>query len=139
MKDPNNPCLFCDIKKSGCAHENELAYASYDSYPVSEHHCLVIPKRHINNYFDLFNRVAANEIDLDIMENFLKVLKKIEDGEIDQHDGSVEIGKLLKTLYIDSALKRGDNLDKKYNAEKKEVPKQETKNISWKQYKQKYT
>ena len=43
MKDPNNPCLFCDVKKSGCAHENDLAYASYDSYPVSEHHCLIIP------------------------------------------------------------------------------------------------
>ena len=49
MKDPNNPCLFCDIKKSGCAHENELAYASYDSYPVTEHHCLIIPKRHIKD------------------------------------------------------------------------------------------
>ena len=47
MKDPNNPCLFCNVKKSGCTHENELAYASYDSYPVSEHHCLIIPKRHI--------------------------------------------------------------------------------------------
>ena len=42
-----------------------------------------------NNYFDLFNRVASNEIDLEIMENFLKVLKKIEDGNIDQHEGSV--------------------------------------------------
>ena len=55
MIDPNNPCLFCYIKKSGNAHENQLAYASYDSYPVSEHHCLVIPKRHIKNYIDLTN------------------------------------------------------------------------------------
>ena len=64
MKDPNNPCLFCDIKKSGCAHENELAYASYDSYPVSEHHCLVIPKRHIKDYFDLTNEelLACNNL-----------------------------------------------------------------------------
>jgi len=53
MRDPNNPCLFCNIKESELAHHNELAYASYDSYPVSENHCLVIPKRHINNYFDL--------------------------------------------------------------------------------------
>ena len=51
MKDPNNPCLFCNVKKSGCAHENELAYASYDSYPVTEHHCLIIPKRHIVCFF----------------------------------------------------------------------------------------
>ena len=64
MKDPNNPCLFCNIEKSGCAHENELAYASYDSYPVTEHHCLIIPKRHIKNYFDLSNKelVACNDL-----------------------------------------------------------------------------
>ena len=53
MRDPNNPCLFCDVSKSGCDHENDLAYASYDSYPVSDYHCLIIPKRHIKNYFDL--------------------------------------------------------------------------------------
>ena len=47
MRDPNNPCLFCNINESGVAHENELAYASYDSYPVSKDHCLIIPKRHI--------------------------------------------------------------------------------------------
>ena len=53
MRDPNNPCLFCNVSESGCAHENVLAYASYDSYPVSEHHCLIIPKRHIKDYFEL--------------------------------------------------------------------------------------
>jgi len=64
MKDPNNPCLFCNIEKSGCAHENELAYASYDSYPVTEHHCLIIPKRHIKDYFELNNKelVACNDL-----------------------------------------------------------------------------
>ena len=70
MKDPNNPCLFCNVKKSGFAHENELAYASYDSYPVSEHHCLIIPKRHIKDYFDLSNDelVACNDL--------IKIVKK---------------------------------------------------------------
>ena len=70
MKDPNNPCLFCDVKKSGYAHENDLAYASYDSYPVSEHHCLIIPKRHIKDYFDLSNDelIACNDL--------IKVVKK---------------------------------------------------------------
>ena len=53
MKDPNNPCLFCNIKESECVHENKLAYASYDSFPVSDFHCLIIPKRHIKDYFDL--------------------------------------------------------------------------------------
>ena len=64
MKDPNNPCLFCNIEKSGCAYENELAYASYDSFPVTEHHCLIIPKRHIKDYFDLSNEelLACNDL-----------------------------------------------------------------------------
>tara|TARA_B100000614_G_scaffold181407_1_gene162169 strand:+ start:250 stop:648 length:399 start_codon:yes stop_codon:yes gene_type:complete len=53
MEDPNNPCLFCNVKKSGCAYENKLAYASFDTYPVSKYHCLIIPKRHIKDYFDL--------------------------------------------------------------------------------------
>ena len=64
MRDPNNPCLFCNIKESGVAHENNLAYVSYDSYPVSEDHCLIIPKRHIKNYFDLSNDelIACNDL-----------------------------------------------------------------------------
>ena len=64
MRDLNNPCLFCDSKKSGIAHENDLAYASYDSYPVSDHHCLIIPKRHIKDYFDMTNDelIACNDL-----------------------------------------------------------------------------
>ena len=80
MKDPNNPCLFCNIKKTGLAYENDLAYASYDSYPVSEHHCLIIPKRHIKDYFDLSNDelIACNDL--------IKVVKK----EITNKDPSVK-------------------------------------------------
>ena len=64
MRDPNNPCLFCNISESGSAHENKFAYASYDSYPVSKHHCLIIPKRHIKDYFDLSNEelIACNDL-----------------------------------------------------------------------------
>ena len=64
MRDPNNPCLFCNIKESGIADENTLAYASYDTYPVSELHCLIIPKRHAKNYFELTNNevIACNDL-----------------------------------------------------------------------------
>ncbi|WP_440680421.1 HIT family protein [Candidatus Pelagibacter sp. HIMB1623] len=75
MRDPNNPCLFCDSKKSGIAHENDLAYASYDSYPVSDHHCLIIPKRHIKDYFDMTNDelIACNDL-MQIIKN--EILEK---------------------------------------------------------------
>ena len=80
LKDPNNPCLFCNSKKSGVAYENKLAYASYDTYPVSDLHCLIIPKRHINNYFDLSDEelIACN--------NLIKVVKR----EIVEKDKTVE-------------------------------------------------
>ena len=55
MLDPNKPCLFCNSNQSGLAAENEFAYASYDTYPVSKFHCLIIPKRHTKDYFDLNN------------------------------------------------------------------------------------
>ena len=53
IRDPNNPCLFCNAKESGIAVENEFAYAIYDSYPVSDFHCLIIPKRHVKDYFEM--------------------------------------------------------------------------------------
>ena len=64
MRDPNDPCLFCNIKESGLADENILAYASYDTYPVSKLHCLIIPKRHVKNFFELTNDevIACNEL-----------------------------------------------------------------------------
>ena len=41
-----------------------MAFSEFDSYPVSKFHVLIIPKRHIKNYFELSNDelVACNEI-----------------------------------------------------------------------------
>ena len=64
MRDPNNPCLFCNYKESGCVNENDLAYSSYDTYPVSDLHYLIIPKRHVQDYFELSDDevIACNEL-----------------------------------------------------------------------------
>ena len=53
MSNPNNPCIFCKIDKKNVIFENDYAYASYDSYPVSKFHSLIIPKRHISDFFEL--------------------------------------------------------------------------------------
>jgi hypothetical protein len=59
----------------------------------------------------------------------------IEEEKVDQHEGSVLVGKLLKELYIDSALKTSENLDKIYDESKPEM--NHGKEISWKNWKQK--
>ena len=53
MRDPNNPCLFCNVPTSEFVFENNLTFSTFDSYPVSKHHALIIPKRHVENYFDM--------------------------------------------------------------------------------------
>ena len=75
MKDPNNPCIFCKIRKEELQFENKLAYSSRDSYPVSEFHSLIVPKRHVETYFELTNEEiqACNEL---IMETKVKILKQ---------------------------------------------------------------
>jgi hypothetical protein len=84
-------------------------------------------------YTDIYNKVRKSEIDLNIFYQFLNVLSKIENGEIDQHEGSFEVGTLLKKIYIDSALKRAEKLDQSEKEVTKE--KKEPKNIHWKNYK----
>lgn len=50
------------------------------------------------NYSDIFNRLIKDELDLTIMTKLLTILKLIEDGKVDQHEGSVTVGRLLKEL-----------------------------------------
>jgi ATP adenylyltransferase len=49
-------CLFCDAQLSDrrrVVSENALAYATRDAFPVTAHHTLIIPKRHVPDYFGL--------------------------------------------------------------------------------------
>lgn len=85
-------------------------------------------------YTDIFNRVVKNEVDILMLYQFLDMLKQIEDGNTDQHEASFKIGSLLKEMYIDSALKTANNLDKKYG-NNDETPEIKLIPISWSQYK----
>ncbi len=80
MTDPNNPCIFCDVKKQDIIYENDHAFVSHDSYPVSKFHSLIIPKRHIKNFFDL------NEKELNGCNELIKKIK----SKIENDDNSVE-------------------------------------------------
>ena len=90
MKDPNNPCIFCKIRKEEIQFENKLAYSSTDSYPVSEFHSLIVPKRHIQTYFELtYEEIqACNEL---IMETKEKILK--QDSSVKGFNVGTNVGK----------------------------------------------
>ena len=90
-----------------------------------------------NNYTDLYNKIKNDTLNLGILERFLAILKKIEDGEIDQHEGSYLVGSYLKEMYIDSALKSTEKIDSIANNKKnKNTPSTKAeKNISYKDFK----
>jgi hypothetical protein len=83
-------------------------------------------------YTDIYNKIRKDEIDLKILNHFLNILRRIEDGEIDQHDGSFIIGTLLKELYVDSALRKAEKLNQD---ESEIIQPKEVVNISWKDFK----
>ena len=91
MKDPNNPCIFCKIIKEELKFENELAYSSSDSYPISKFHSLIIPKRHVENYFDLINDeiLACNELILKTKEKILKEDPSVKGFNVGTNAGNV--------------------------------------------------
>ena len=84
-------------------------------------------------YTDIYNKIRKDEIDLKILNQFLNVLRRIEDGELDQHEGSFVIGTLLKEMYVDSALRKAAKLNE--NQEQEYVEPREVVNISWKDFK----
>ena len=92
------------------------------------------------NYTNIYNRLLKDELDLKILLAFIDKLKEIEDGEIDQHEASVDIGKILKQMYIDSALKREKKFEEeeiKKGNRKKIKEKKPVRNISWSKFKSK--
>ena len=89
-----------------------------------------------NNYTDIFNKIKTDTLNLTIMNKFLNILKQIEDGELNQHEGSYLVGQHLKELYVDSALRNQQKMEA--NERKKKVPKKPTtaeKIISYKDFK----
>ena len=49
----NTECLFCNKKKQKIIYSSEIFFVVRDSYPVTKHHTLIIPHRHVSNFFDL--------------------------------------------------------------------------------------
>ena len=123
MRDPNNPCLFCNSKISGIAHENDLAYASYDTYPVSELHCLIIPKRHVIDYFELSDveLVACNDLIKVIKEEVLIKDKNVKAFNIGTNAGKIA-GQSIMHCHIHLIPRREDDVENPQGGVRSVIP-----------------
>ena len=87
------------------------------------------------NYTNIYNKLKKDELDIDILGRFIVMLEEIENGETDQHEASIKIGKILKELYIDSAMRNEKHIEDRDNKKKKKKYKKPENKISWNDYK----
>ena len=67
-------CPFCKIEEHQILYHNDAAVAIKDKYPVQHGHMLIIPKRHVESYFEL------TEIEILALHQLLQLCKR----EIDE-------------------------------------------------------
>lgn len=89
------------------------------------------------NYTNIFNKLKKGQLSIQILDKFLTILKSIEDGDSDQHEASVKVGKLLKELYIDSAMRQEKQWEERNKKRKKKNPNIKKK-LTWQQYKEQH-
>ena len=124
MRDPNNPCLFCNSNASGIAHENDLAYASYDTYPVSDLHCLIIPTRHVIDYFELSDDevIACNDLIKIIKKEVLDRDKSVKACNIGTNAGKIA-GQSIMHCHIHLIPRREGDVDNPQGGVRSVIPK----------------
>ena len=83
-------CPFCNVDRELVA-ENELAVAFRDLYPVTPLHTLIIPKRHVSDYFDLHQpeHNAINQLVKNVREAILLVDNSVEGFNVGANAGEV--------------------------------------------------
>ena len=112
MRDPNNPCLFCNVPSSEYVFENNLAFSTFDSYPVSKYHALIIPKRHVENYFDMSEEeiLSCNKL-IKKMKNKIQELDPTVDGfNIGTNSGKIA-GQSIMHCHIHLIPRRKNDVD----------------------------
>ena len=124
IRDPNNPCLFCNAKESGIAAENEFAYASYDTYPVSDFHCLIIPKRHVKDYFEMSDEelLACNDLIIKIKNEILTKDKTVKAFNIGSNAGKIS-GQSIMHCHIHLIPRREGDVENPQGGVRSVIPK----------------
>ncbi len=110
--DRQEGCLFCELPKDRVIAENNLAYAVYDGYPVTEYHILIIPKRHTPTYFDLYQPEvnACNQLLQDMKARVEEKDKTVTGFNIGMNNGK-DAGQTIFHCHIHLIPRRQGDVD----------------------------
>ena len=120
-------CPFCEmttpkgkVKSDRVLHENELAIAIDDISPVSPGHTLIIPKRHVAGYFDLYQpeRNALDQLLKEVREELMGSDSSIEGFNLGVNVGEVA-GQTVPHVHMHLIPRRkGDQKDPRFGVRK---------------------
>jgi hypothetical protein len=123
----NNTELIRELKHSAIIRKEvqtiEKLKMVYDDIEILQSECIKNCYFLYENYTVIYNRLLKNRVDLNVLYTFLDTLQMVEDGKMDQHEASFEIGTLLKRMYIDPRI---EDKPPEYKA---------PLNISWQEFK----
>jgi ATP adenylyltransferase len=72
-------CPFCNVDSAIIVADNRLCFALIDKFPVTEGHTLIIPKRHVAAYFELY------QPELNAVQSLLREMRQ----RLSKADGNV--------------------------------------------------
>jgi len=72
--DKPNACTYCNLPEARIVDQTALSIAFNDVFPVSPGHTLIIPRRHVESYFDLTNQERE---DMNIL--MIRIKNKLKD------------------------------------------------------------
>lgn len=104
--------ILLDVGKI-CKIKNEANYKSKTKEELEElrNQCSSEANFLFCHYTDIFHKVFNDELDLKMLVDFVKILKRIEESDLDQFNGSVMVGKILHDMYVSSAEVRSKRID----------------------------
>jgi len=82
-------CIFCELPQDRIIDQTELSKVFRDAFPVTKLHTLVIPKRHVADYFELTKEEQA---DIQTLIQKHHEIIKLEDMSVTGFNMGINIG-----------------------------------------------
>jgi len=84
-------CIFCELPPERIIAQNELAVVIHDGFPVTPLHSLIIPKRHVSDFFEL--GVSEMKACIFLLQR-AKTATVLEDREVVGFNVGVNVGEV---------------------------------------------
>lgn len=106
-------CVFCNKSlQKRVIETNETVFAIEDKYPVTQNHCLVIPFRHVPDYFSLTEQERRNSDDLArYLKNRIQMDDKMVNGFNIGHNCGQSAGQTVPHAHLHLIPRRKGDVD----------------------------